>query len=129
MLGTLRVLVVEDNSDGREALCTLVGLWGFECRSAADGPAGVKQALEWQPDVALVDLGLPGCDGLEVARQVRAALGVDVLLVALTAHNDDGSTRQTGFDWHVVKPADPEDLRRLLDSRAALVRKKVGDDR
>jgi two-component system CheB/CheR fusion protein len=125
----LRVLVVEDNPDGCESLRTLVGLWGHECRTAPDGPAGVGMALRWHPHVALVDLGLPVCDGLEVCRQVRAVLGEDVLLVAVTAYRDDGSSVRAGFDQHLTKPADPEAIRELLDRQAGLLRWEAGDDR
>jgi two-component system CheB/CheR fusion protein len=127
--GTLRVLVVEDHHDGRESLRTLVGLWGHECRTAPDGPAGVGMALRWHPDVALVDLGLPVCDGLEVCRQVRAVLGRNVLLVAMTAYTDDGSAVRAGFDQHLTKPAHPEAIWELLDHQAGLLRREAGDDR
>jgi two-component system, chemotaxis family, CheB/CheR fusion protein len=129
MSGPLRVLVVEDNPDGCQSLCMLVGLWGYAYRTAPDGPAGIDMALAWGPDVALVDLGLPGCDGLEVARRVRSALGTDVLLVALTAYDDDGTTGRAGFDRHLTKPAEPAELRRLLDDQAALLRGQPGSDR
>jgi CheY-like chemotaxis protein len=128
MPGTLRVLVVEDDPDDRESLCALLGRWGFECRSAPDGPAGVALASSWRPHAAFVDLGLPGFDGLAVGGRLKAGLGAFVLLVALTGHADDGSTRQARFDGHLVKPADPKVLRRLLDDRAALVRWGAGDD-
>jgi CheY-like chemotaxis protein len=129
MSGPLRVLVVEDYPDGSESLCTLVELWGHDCRTAPDGPAGVDLALAWRPNAAVIDLGLPGIDGLEVSRRLRPALGLDVLLVALAAHNDDGPSRAAGFDRHLIKPADPAVLKRLLDSQAALVRWEAGDDR
>jgi CheY-like chemotaxis protein len=117
----MRVLVVEDHADCRESLCMLVELWGYRCRAAPDGLTGVGQALDWRPHVAVVDLGLPRMDGLEVARRVRAALARNVFLVALTAYADDGTTGRAGFDRHLVKPADPDELRRLLDAQAASV--------
>jgi two-component system CheB/CheR fusion protein len=125
----MRVLVVEDHADGREALCSLVELWGYECRSAEDGPAGVELALSWRPQAAFVDLGLPGMNGLVVGKQVRAALGMDVLLVLLTAYADGGAAGRDNFDHHFVKPADPDVLRRLLDVRAELVQWEEGGDR
>src|SRR5262249_11807483 len=77
-----RVLVVEDNDDVRESLCLLLSLSGYEVRKAADGAEGVRQALEWQPDAVVSDIGLPGLDGWELGRRVRAGLGRAVLLVA-----------------------------------------------
>jgi CheY-like chemotaxis protein len=94
---------------------------GHECRTAPDGSAGVDLALTWRPHAAFVDLELPGLNGLEVARRVRAALSTNVLLVALTAYADDGTTGRVGFDRHLVKPADPDELRRLLDAQAPSV--------
>ena len=67
------VLVVEDNSDGRESLRLLLTAWGHEVRTANDGLQGVQMALEWRPEAALVDIGFPMLNGYEVARQVRAA--------------------------------------------------------
>src|SRR5205823_357735 len=81
-----RVLVVEDNPDTRRTLRILLELRGFQVQEAPDGQEGVRQALEWHPDVAVVDIGLPVLDGYEVARRVRAALDRRTLLIALTAY-------------------------------------------
>jgi len=112
-----RVLIIEDNRDGRETLECLVGMWGFEVESAEDGLHGVRKALEWQPDVAIVDIGLPLLDGYEVARRVRATMGNRVFLVALTAYGrpeDRHRALEAGFDAHMTKPANLEELSRLL---------------
>jgi DNA-binding response OmpR family regulator len=71
MLHPPRVLVVEDNPDGREALRILLDIQGFAVEAAPDGEQGVQKALSWKPDAAVVDIGLPLLDGFEVARRVR----------------------------------------------------------
>ncbi len=112
-----RVLVIEDNNDGRESLRILLGLWGYDVATAADGERGVAAALSWKPDVALVDIGLPVLDGYAVARQVRARLGETIFLVALTAYSapeDKRRAASSGFDAHVAKPADLQHLSNLL---------------
>jgi CheY-like chemotaxis protein len=84
---------------------------------AEDGPTGVRLALAVRPDVALVDIGLPGFDGYEVAREIRAALDGSVRLVALTGYGlpeDAQRAKSAGFDEHVVKPVDEATLAKLL---------------
>ena len=119
--GPRRVLIVEDHPDGRQALALLLRLWGFEVEVAEDGPQGLGKALDWHPDVALLDIGLPGLDGYEVARRVRAALDGHIRLVALTAWGqpeDRDRALRAGFDVHLTKPADPVALSRLLTTMA-----------
>jgi CheY-like chemotaxis protein len=111
------VLIVEDNPDGREALRLLVGQWGHQAEAAADGAEGVRKALAWRPDAAVVDLGLPLLDGFQLAREVRSCLGGGVLLIALTGMSHPESQRraaQAGFDVHMPKPADLDVLQQLL---------------
>ncbi|HEX5719847.1 MAG TPA: ATP-binding protein [Thermoanaerobaculia bacterium] len=114
----LRILVVEDNHDGRESLRDLLELWGHEVETAANGPDGVEAALNSLPDVALVDIGLPGLDGNEVAQRIRAALDGDAMvLIAMTGYGQPEDRRralQAGFDAYLVKPVDPEELARNL---------------
>jgi CheY-like chemotaxis protein len=115
--GPPRVLVVEDNHDARESLCLLLSLSGFEVREAADGAEGLRQALEWRPDAVVSDIGMPGLDGWELARRLRAALGAAVRLVALSGFSRPEDYRRSlgaGFDAHLAKPAEPEDLLALL---------------
>jgi two-component system, sensor histidine kinase len=117
-----RVLIVEDNPDGRESLRLFLSLAGYHVETAEDGPGGVHQALAWKPHAALVDIGLPGFDGYQVARQVRTALGRRVLLIALTAYTgeeDRQRAREAGFDIFLVKPAEPEHILGCLDQRSA----------
>ncbi|MBX3426155.1 MAG: response regulator [Pirellulales bacterium] len=114
----MRVVVVEDNADSREMLAALLTMDGYDVATAADGRQGVRTVLERAPDVALVDLGLPGIDGLEVARRIRAAeLPRPVRLVALTGYGravDREAVFAAGFDEHLVKPVDPDELVRIL---------------
>jgi PAS domain S-box-containing protein len=118
--GTQRILVVEDNDDAREMLCHLVRLLGHEVHEAIDGGAGVDTALRLQPDLTLVDIGLPGGDGYEVARRLRAAAtGRRLRLVALTGYGrreDRERALAAGFDEHLVKPIDPARLAALLSA-------------
>jgi CheY-like chemotaxis protein len=117
--GRDRVLVVEDNPLSRATLHLLLELNGFQVEDAEDGAEGVRRALGWQPDVAVVDIGLPVLDGYEVARQVKAALAGHIRLVALTAYaspEDKAKAFAAGFDVHLGKPADPEELCRQLRS-------------
>jgi two-component system, sensor histidine kinase len=118
----LRVLVVEDNVDTRETLRRVLELDGHEVREAGDGPQGIEVALAARPEVIIVDIGLPGLDGFEVARRLRAALGKDPLLIALTGYGqpeDRRLSRDAGFDVHLVKPVSPEQLAAALASRRA----------
>ncbi len=114
----LRILVVEDNADGRESLRDLLEIWGHHVEVAENGPDGVRQALDSHPDVALIDIGLPGLDGNEVAQRIRAGLDDDhMALVAMTGYGQPEDRRralQAGFDAYLVKPVDPEDLSRTL---------------
>ena len=117
-----RMLIVEDNPDGRETLRMMLEMWGHRVEVAADGQQGVEMALALRPEAALVDIGLPLLDGYEVARRVRAALGREVFLIALTGYGQPHDHRrafEAGFDAHLVKPADPEELRKLLQQVAA----------
>jgi two-component system, sensor histidine kinase len=109
-----RVLVVEDDADSRDTLGLLLRLWGHEVEVAADGREGLERALAWRPDVAVVDIGLPLLDGYEVAKRVRAALGPAVRLIALTAYDDRRRALDAGFDHHLRKPADANELARRL---------------
>jgi CheY-like chemotaxis protein len=114
-----RVLVAEDNSDGRRMLCWLLRLWGHRVEEARDGPEAVRKALEYQPEVAVVDIGLPEFDGYEVARRLKAALNGRVVLIALTSYGGPEDVRRAfdaGFDAHLTKPADLDELSRLVTS-------------
>jgi CheY-like chemotaxis protein len=112
-----RILVVDDNRDARELLRTLLELDGHQVQDAADGAKAVRLAVQWTPEIALIDIGLPEVDGYEVARRIRKRLGDSVRLVALTGYSDAEARRlaaEAGFDEHIVKPVDPERLSELL---------------
>jgi CheY-like chemotaxis protein len=119
----LRVLVVEDNDDIRETLKDLLELCGHEVDTAADGASGVERTLALKPDVALIDIGLPGLDGYQVARRLRAELGSAgkrPKLIALTGYGQPGDKQRAldaGFDAHLVKPVDYDDLAHLLSAQ------------
>jgi signal transduction histidine kinase/ActR/RegA family two-component response regulator len=122
-----RVLVVEDNIDAREVLRTALALEGHEVHEAADGREGLEAALRLLPDVVLLDVGLPGMDGYEVARRIRAEpSGAGMLLVALTGYGQAGDRQralEAGFDVHLVKPVTPERLAEALSGARAATRR------
>ena len=113
-----RIVVVEDNADSREALCALLGRAGFECHTTDHGLAGLELMDKVLPHVAIVDIGLPGIDGLEFARRLRERpQHKNVYLIALTGYGqqtDREKARRAGFDEHLVKPVDLATLKRLL---------------
>jgi CheY-like chemotaxis protein len=112
-LDPLRVLIVEDNPDGRDMLQLLLELLGHQVQIAADGVQGVEKALRWHPEVAVIDIGLPRMDGYQVARKIREALGCDIFLISQTGYGrpeDRARALAAGFDVHLVKPVDPADL-------------------
>ncbi len=114
---SLHILIIEDHADARSTLQQLLTLLGHRVEAVPDGARGVEAALAGRPDVALVDLGLPELDGLEVARQLRTGLGASVLLVALTGHASEEDRRnclEAGFDAHLAKPVDLGALKELL---------------
>ncbi len=111
------LLLAEDSTDVREAFAELLQARGYAVEAVGDGLAAVERAEALRPDAMLVDVGIPGIDGLEVARQVRAALGADPFLVAITGHGRPEDRRQAleaGFDAHLVKPVDLDELVRVL---------------
>ncbi len=122
----LRILVVEDNRDGRESLRDLLEIWGHHVDMAENGPDGVEMALSLQPEVALVDIGLPGLDGNEVAQRIRASLDSDrMTLIAMTGYGQPEDRRralQAGFDAYLVKPVNPAELTRTLSQLAGRTR-------
>ena len=117
-----RVLVAEDIPDAAEMMRLMVECMGHDVRVAADGVQAVALAREFNPQIALLDIGMPRMDGYEAARRIRAALGRRVVLVALTGWGQDEDQRRAyaaGFDHHVTKPADPAVLESLIASVAS----------
>ncbi|HET8748583.1 MAG TPA: response regulator, partial [Ramlibacter sp.] len=117
---SLRVLVVDDNVDAAETLTTFLDMIGAQTRAVYDGPAVVPAALEFRPDVVLLDIGLPGMSGYDVARALRAEPALArAALVALTgwgAEDDRRKAMDAGFDHHLTKPVDLEVLQGVLHS-------------
>jgi PAS domain S-box-containing protein len=114
----LRVLVVEDNIDAAESLATLLRLWNHDVSVVHDGRTALEAAREQQPEVILLDIGLPGLDGYQVARRLREELHLDhALLVAMTGYGqpeDRRRSQEAGIQYHFVKPVEPLVLRNLL---------------
>jgi PAS domain S-box-containing protein len=116
--GTRRVLVIEDNDDSREMLQMLLESAGHVVETSADGPSGLARLQAFKPDVALIDVGLPGLDGYAVARMARTRPDTSAIrLVALTGYGqaeDRARALAAGFDHHVTKPVDPFALEELV---------------
>ena len=116
--GPRRVLVVDDNRDAAEIMTVLLEIWGHQVRIAYSGPDALGVAAEYRPDAALLDIGLPGMSGFEVARRLRELPGWDgVMLVAVTGYGQDEDlrrSREAGFDHHLTKPVEPARLQSLL---------------
>jgi CheY-like chemotaxis protein len=123
----LRVLVVDDDSDAAESLMMLLRVFGHQVRVARDGPTALRLACEDVPELMLVDVGLPGMDGCELARrarQIRELRGV--VLIAFTGYGRDEDRQRTlgaGFDLHLTKPVDPAALQELLARHTRAVRR------
>jgi PAS domain S-box-containing protein len=113
-----RVLVVDDNADAATSLRILLKLQGANAQVAHSGPAALELIEKWRPEVVLLDIGMPGMDGFEVAERVRQNhANNDVVLIALTGwgqEEDRQRTRAAGFDHHLVKPAKIGDLQEIL---------------
>jgi len=113
-----RIAVVEDNEDSRVLICELLTSEGYDCHTAATGPAGLALVNERRPDIVILDLGLPEIDGFELARRIRRDPRHDgVCLIALTGYGqsaDRAAAKEAGFDEHLVKPVQTEQLLTLL---------------
>jgi two-component system CheB/CheR fusion protein len=113
-----RVLVVDDNVDAAESMAMLVRLWGHEVRLAHTGPEALDVAGAYQPEIVVLDIGLPGMNGYEVARQLRQQPRFQqTLLVALTGYGQEDDRRRSteaGFNHHLTKPVEPDTLAELL---------------
>jgi PAS domain S-box-containing protein len=119
-----RVLVVDDNLDQVMMLTTLLRQMGYSVQSAYTGPDGLQIAQQWRPDVVLLDIGLPGLDGYEVARRIRSTPEPErwkTRLIACTGYGrqaDLRRAREAGFDAHIVKPVDARELQEVMLSPA-----------
>jgi PAS domain S-box-containing protein len=114
-----RVLVVEDNPDSAQSLAMLLQIWGHRVEIALDGHQALDAARRFGPEIVLLDIGIPGLDGYEVAERLRSEHGSGLKLVALTGYgreDDRQRSREAGFDRHMTKPLEPPCLRDMLAS-------------
>jgi CheY-like chemotaxis protein len=120
VLPSHRILVVDDNIDAATTLATLLKFLGADVQLAHDGPAALTGIEKYRPDVILLDIGMPGMDGFEVAKRIRQQPEFNhVTLIALTGWGQEDDRRRTleaGFDHHLIKPADIVALQGLLVS-------------
>jgi CheY-like chemotaxis protein len=118
----LRILIVDDLPDAAKSLAMLLNLDGHEVKIAPPGQAALEMAEVEEPDVVLLDLGLPGMDGYEVAKRLRQRVGKLPLIIAVTGYGDEEHRRrcaEAGIPLHLLKPVDPELLLRLLQELKA----------
>ena len=111
------ILIVEDNADQAQTLRLFLDMKGHQLEIASNGLAAIEAARRFRPHVVLLDLGLPGCDGFEVARRLRDEHGGTLRIIAITAYGTDSDRRlsqEAGCDLHLVKPADPRFIESLL---------------
>lgn len=118
-----RVMVVDDSIDGAESMSILLEMLGHDVRVMYDGAAAIEAASGFRPEVVLLDIGLPGIDGYQVARALRAGPATaGALLIALTGYGQESDrqrTRDAGFDHHLVKPASLDDIERVIAADGA----------
>jgi len=120
----LRILVVDDNLDAAESLSLLLRMMGHEVRAAHDGEGAVQLGDDFNPQAVLLDIGMPGIDGYETCRRMRArGWGRDAKIIAVTGWGQDEDRRKSaaaGFDEHLVKPVDAETLARVIDAQSVV---------
>jgi CheY-like chemotaxis protein len=116
------MLVVDDNVDQADSTALLLRASGHEVRVAYSGPAALEAAQDYQPNLVLLDIGLPEMDGYEVARRLRQKPQLkDVRLVAMSGYGQDAYRQRSlaaGFDVHLVKPVNPQELQEILATLA-----------
>jgi len=113
----VKVLVADDNRDAADSLQRILSLYGYQVEVAYDGTAAIRLDGDFHPMVAVLDIGMPGANGFEVARSIRESRGEGVTLIALTGWGQEGDRRramEAGFDYHLTKPVDPGALNDLL---------------
>jgi two-component system CheB/CheR fusion protein len=115
---TFKILIVDDNVDATDMLAGILRLVGHDVQVAYSGQSALEVAMEFQPTIVLLDIGLPEMNGYEVARRLRQRpQSKDTLLIAMTGYGQDSDLQrstQAGFDYHLVKPVDPEKLEGLF---------------
>jgi DNA-binding response OmpR family regulator len=116
-----RILVVDDNADAADSLGMLFQVRGDEVRIAYDGLEALEIAAQFQPEIVLLDIGMPKISGYDVARRLREARGDSVVIIAISGWGQDEDrkrARDSGFDHHFTKPVDFEALLALIDGGA-----------
>jgi len=115
-----RVLVVDDNHDSADMMAALLNAWGHDVRTEYDGHSAIAAASQFRPEVVLLDIGLPGMNGYDVAMQLRNSAQLQSpVLVAVTGYGQDDDRQrvhEAGFDHHLIKPVDPAALEKIIDS-------------
>jgi CheY-like chemotaxis protein len=114
---SLRILIIEDNRDGAESMAVLLRAVGHQAYIAFNGPDGLVAADESQPDVVLLDIGLPGMDGYEVSRRLRDRHGDGLIILAVSGYcqtTDRERSKAAGVDQHLAKPVNLESLLKFL---------------
>lgn len=113
----LKVLVADDNRDAADSLQRILAIYGYDVRVAYDGKTALETTAAFKPSVAVLDIGMPGANGYDVARELRRQEGSAITLIALTGYGQEGDRKRAldaGFDYHVTKPVDPGALNDLL---------------
>lgn len=115
-----RILVVDDNVDAAVSVAKMLKLWGHAVETAFNGPDALQKARDFEPQIVLLDIGMPGMNGYEVAKQLREDRHFDaVVITALTGYGqaeDRLKSKEAGFDHHMTKPPDPAELAALIAS-------------
>ena len=117
----MRVMVCDDNVDGADTLGMLLRSQGHEVKVFYEGGTCLREALDWKPALAFLDIGMPDMTGYAVARQLRAKYGAEILLVAVTGYGtteDRTVSFESGFDMHLVKPAQPDRIVSIAATRS-----------
>jgi CheY-like chemotaxis protein len=119
----MRVLLCDDNRDAADVLCAVLQTSGHEVSVCYDGRRCLEKARQWRPQVALLDLGMPGMTGYEVAKSIRRMdFGRQALLIAITGYGtqeDRRLTEEAGFDLHLTKPAAAQGVLDVIEEYAA----------
>jgi DNA-binding response OmpR family regulator len=115
-----KIFIVDDNRDAADTLGMFFENHGFEVRVAYDGDDAIREVDEFQPEVALLDIGLPGKDGYQIAQHIRAGRDGDMMIIAVSGYaaaEDVARAKDAGFDFHFGKPANPTILLSKIEGR------------
>jgi len=117
-----KIFIVDDNRDAADTLGMYFENKGYEVRVVYDGDDAIREVDEFHPEVALLDIGLPGKDGYQIAQHIRAGLDGDIMLIAVSGYaaaEDVARAKDAGFDCHFGKPANPMLLLSKIEGRLA----------